>query len=185
MSVEGRDYWQFYPGPHDDESGDLGWVAATNREGTAVLVPIALECPPAERPLTSTQIAALEHLEALACFGPTELILEGNVICSTLHGDYIIGGPMLHGMRSCNLDGRFSLYGEAVTSLLGDDSVVETVVDHDFGLMRVQGHFDDAGALRCGRIPFGTSPGPPGHSDPTSIMQCRQLFVVSTVEPLP
>jgi hypothetical protein len=176
-----RQFWQVHPGPYDDETNNLGWVAATTGDGVDALIPLQLDCPLVAEGLTAAQLDRLGRLGSLSCFGIEELTLVGNVVCTnTVVGDGVIGGPMLDSYIQCQLDGLLWLYGDEVRALIGD----RELTNEDMGAFQISGHFDDPGAQRCGRIPFGTDMGGARTPDPLSVITCRGLFVVSNLTPV-
>jgi len=177
--VKRDSYWQVARAS-GGTAGALGWIPQLI-DDELTLDPFQPECPTAF-PLSAADLVALGGLAALSCFGNSELTLSGLVNCSRITGDFVVGGaPFLDPNRSCNLDGEFTLTGNAVASLLDAPHVTDSAM----GRFLVRGHLDDAAAQNCGPIPFGTDPssaaGPP---EPGTVLACRQMFVVSTVTPL-
>jgi hypothetical protein len=177
--VKRDSYWQVVRAS-GGTAGALGWIPQLI-DDELTLDPFQPECPTAF-PLSAADLVALGSLEALSCFGNSELTLSGTVSCSLGSADLIVwGASYLNGQRICSLDDEFGLSGTPVTSLLDAPEAQPSIG----GRYLVRGHFDHPDAQNCFSIPFGTSPGtltaPP---EPPAVISCRQLFVVSTVTPL-
>jgi hypothetical protein len=180
MTRKKMNYWQVYDGPRQD--GLIGWIPQLSKED-ANLEPYQPNCP-TEFPLTDESFAGLgaDDGSVLVCFGDTELTLSGEVTCRRdAPGDFVIGGASFFDVeRLCYFgqQSKVGLYGNEVFELLEAPRS-----DLIAGRYLVRGHFDDAEAQGCRVIPFGTDPvfTPSDEGDPGSILNCRQMFVVSTV----
>ena len=177
MTRKKMNWWQVYDG--NGPEGLIGWIPQLSKEELN-LQPYQPNCP-TEFPLTPESFADLGMGEALTCFGNTELTLNGEVTCiRDAPGDFVVGGASFFDVeKRCSLgDGALGLFGRVAWDLLESPPA-----DSVTGNYLVRGHFDDAEAQGCHVQPLGPPDGfdPAVAGDPGSIMDCRQLFVVSTV----
>jgi hypothetical protein len=177
ITIEGTDYWQIYPSNdfYQLNSSPLGWAAASRADGTPNLAPYQPSCPSPDG-LTAGQLAALDGLERLACYGDRELTLSGALKCESGIADGFLAGPMLSSTTWCGLDDALGVFGPVVTGLVRDPHGTPVFR----GSYELKGHLDDPGAAFCHQVPFGTSLGgssDPG--DPGAIVECRMFFVVT------
>lgn len=157
--------------------GEIAFLVDGPQTGRATLVPFQLACPLADA-LSAAIIDSLGGLQALACFGDSEITLSGQVECNRGIADGGIGGaPYFDSNRRCVLDALLGVYGDAVTAILGLDLNMPRVS----GTFEVRGHMDDPGARGCGWIPVGVRLDSPTTPDPWAVVWCRQNFVVTTI----
>jgi hypothetical protein len=161
--------------------GDLAWYPATHQSGNPTLSPLALQCPDPNVPITGPAIGRFALSEGLACYGNREITLAGEIYCYSAIGDGGPGGaPWIDAHRFCQMDGVLVLFGEPVTSLIVDE------YEDVRGSFDVAGHFDDPASRGCSWRPIGVDviqPQFPG--EPSAVIMCRQMFVVTSVEPAP
>jgi len=176
----------------------FGWVASSDADGNAWIVPGELECPAA--PTTIEEVVAISRVIRLACFSGQTLSLDAYL------------SPVTGG-RGCapGYDVTPSWFGCAIQFLQATATEVEAQgpelpahMHPDAGTcgyggrspdscpyvpyighwIEVEGHFDDAAATACEAHPWaGTSyvDNPP---DPELVVyQCREAFVVSSISP--
>jgi hypothetical protein len=164
-------YWQLYPST-TTQTTPLGWLP-TFADGEVNLEVLQPVCPAADG-ITAAQVASLEPIERVSCYGDRELTLRGTLTCNFGVADGVLAGPMLNSNTWCSMDGLMNVYGSVVTA-------VPSPFSNLTGSYEVRGHFDDPGAQECYETPFGTSLGgsqSPG--DPGAIQQCRTFFVVTS-----
>jgi hypothetical protein len=179
--AHGFDWWEVQVEYKPGLSPLFGWIHATDSAHQPTLVPFAPACPPADAPLDSRFMKDLGTLQALACFGPRELTVQGILSCHDAAVDPAVGGASwLPTNYDCSMEGQFYLDGPVVSGLLA--GVPGGVV----GRYEVRGHFDDPEASACSWIPFGTTLlSPSGRADLGAVIACRQSFVVTAVTKLP
>lgn len=175
-----REFWQIHPGPYNQDTKDLGWVAAADGDGTAALIPDNPDCPTSEPVIDADTVEPRGDALLLSCFGDESVTAEGDLYCTYGEIDTTIGGPIFDNERTCRIGG-FAAYGSAVTSLVDEG---QQHAERLIGRFRLTGHFDDPGAQSCGEIPFGTGGEGAHEPDPRSVMFCRTLFVVEDAVPL-
>ena len=174
----GDAYWEVADRAHPDNQQQFGWVPAV-RGFTPTLVPFVPVCPELDQ-LTAQALADLGDLQSLACFGATELTVQGELACHQMTINANIGGAsFMDDSRVCTLDGVLPVYGRVATAILDIDPRPAVVR----GTYQLTGHFDDPGAHSCGYIPLGFSIEVPRAGDPWPVLDCRTDFVVTFVEP--
>jgi hypothetical protein len=175
ITSDGYDWYQVMPSRVDylPSPYGVGWVAAGSRDGEAWIGPAAADCPPP----TVGQIAALSGLGALACFGNSQLELEGDL------GGCAARDPALSPAEPwptrCWLS-PFDCCPDVVPYPSGITVWNEAVLAHpsDAQPARVIGHFDDPAAAGCADVaPDGAGTVPTGWGT----FVCRTSFVVDEV----
>lgn len=154
------------------------------RSGDFLARPSAAVCSFDDRVVDVDTLTRMGGLAALGCFGDATLTLEGTVRCTPLVRDGGPGGPSwLDPYSGCALDEALALYGRPVTALL--EAGGPPPPDPVSGRYLVRGHFDDPEARTCSMLPIGVSvTSPIGPPDPEAVLACRQMFVVTDVQPL-
>jgi hypothetical protein len=166
------DFWYLW-----DQHDLLGTFSDAEQHQGGWLMPVALECPSAEGVLDAASVIALTGIERIACFGDREITLRGDLYCFFGVGDGGPGGaPWISAYEFCELDRGLPIYGEAVTNLITnmyEDVHAEVIAT---------GHFDDPAARGCRMRPIGVDEIEPRFPrDPRAVMQCRQMFVATSV----
>jgi hypothetical protein len=176
--ASGADFWEVADQANPARNGQqFGWVPAL-RGLTPALVPYVPECPDVEQ-LTAQALSDLGGLQALVCFGSTDLTLTGELACTQVSADSNVGGaPYLDGTRACQVDQMLNVYGKVATGILNVDPRPPVVR----GNYQLTGHFDDPGAQTCGYIPLGLPLDIPRAGDPWPVLACRSDFVVTSLE---
>jgi hypothetical protein len=161
-------YAWFFVMPFD--SGPVGWVAASGRDGEAWLGLRSLRCP--ATPLDGEDVLELGAFGGLACFGANEIRLIGNVRCVLGDGDLPFTGPYwLSATGTCTFD----LGGQTLRVLDGGIGGLPLPMT---GRVSLAGHFNDPEASTC-----RWALGPPAPDPIAVVTSCRALFVATSMDP--
>jgi hypothetical protein len=176
--ASGADFWEVANQAEPARNAQqFGWVPAL-RGLTPALEPFVPTCPDVEQ-LTAQALSDLGGLQALTCFGSTDLTLTGELACTQVNAASNVGGaPYLDGTRACQVDQVLNVYGKVATGILNIDPRPAVVR----GNYQLTGHLDDPGAQTCGYIPLGFPLDVPRSGDPWPVLACRADFVVSALE---
>ena len=118
LVAAGIEYWQVADYPIPGCCAPFGWVRALTRSREVTIEPFETRCPDTSKPLASGEVARLDGLGQLACFGRTELQLRGALYCGrpTVDGPaFLTGTGWVMDQIMCNLDETFPVHGSAVT----------------------------------------------------------------------
>lgn len=179
VTADGYDWYQVAPFPPDlnDVQPDhprFGWLAAAGRDGEQWIAPWSGTCPEA----SVNGIRFVQGPVALACFGSSDLTLEGMVdTCES--GGEIGASPAWLYESGCALvpyDYQEGLIGGIYMREETDISAPR----EQGAAIRVVGHFDDPAADGCIVTNAGSEPTPPE----LVVLRCRTEFVVTEVTPI-
>jgi hypothetical protein len=178
VEADGYDWYQVMPSNLDylPTPYGVGWVAAASKEGESWIGPAQPACPEP----TLEAVASLSGLGALACYGDTELSLEGE-LGGCVARDAALS-PAEQWPTQCFLT-PFDCCPNVVPYPSGVAVWNEAVLSHPFDpqASRVIGHFDDASAAGCvDAARDGAAPVPAGWGT----FVCRTAFLVTEVVPL-
>jgi hypothetical protein len=178
VTADGYDWYQVMPSNVDylPTPYGVGWVAATGKDGELWIEPAQPDCPEP----TLESVATLSGLGALACFGDTELALEGDLGGCAARDDE--QSPSEPWPTMCWLS-PFDCCPDVVPYPSGIVVWNEAVLSNAFEPQPslVGGHFDGAPAADCvDAARDGAGPIPAGWGT----YVCRTSFVVTTVAPL-
>ncbi len=156
----------------------VGWIQEAAANGATNLEPVGPDCP-AAAPRTAAELPK-ESWFRLACFGSSQLELEGSIRCEIGIAELSIqGASWIDGGRWCVLDDALRLNGEPATALLGEQPQGTIQERHV-----VRGHFDDPESTHCVGTSFGVGIGTnTGPGEPAAAAICRTSFVVDEVLP--
>ena len=181
VAADGYDWYQAMPSSPDylPTPYEPGWVAAGSKEGEAWIGPAEISCP---SPSTES-ISELAAVAALACYGSTQLVLEGN-FGGCAPGDPALAMAAEIWTTTCWLE-RFDCcpnvvpYPSGLPVRLG--AGMAAVPPGIAQPSRLTGHFDDASSDSCLDVaPEGAGPFPPGWGQ----YICRTGFTVTEIVPL-
>jgi hypothetical protein len=161
---------------------ELIWIPST--DGIRPLVRVVDATCPEGHP-SVVELLAMQPLERLACFGGDEVVLDpaiaelaaddGNV--SEIDGtpDWLARFSLWRLFGAGGPDGLDGSLPIAIAPSLGDAIPTGT-------WLSVRGHFDDPAAAGCQRT-YPAEWGLPSEPHAVQVLQCRELFVVTGIEP--
>ncbi|MEO6578165.1 MAG: hypothetical protein ABIO99_04620 [Candidatus Limnocylindria bacterium] len=153
----------------NDECGLIGWVATPISDADPVLQESAVSCP--SSPMSADALAAVHPLEALHCYGRSEIEVTG--VVDRRDGEY--DGPyrfspdwLAHPFTPALLRAGIGFHPVPDASLDVPDQGDE---------VRVRGHFEDANATSC-RVSAAPDAGDIELPQPARVvLDCRATFV--------
>jgi hypothetical protein len=174
IAADGVDWWQVLPLADYNEDLRLGWLPALRLDGSPTLTPAQPFCPSLGNQLTPRTLTVIGSLDALACFGGSDIAFEAVVDCSAAIVDSSVGGADWIA-SDCHADHDLpvGISASVAKAMFGDRFIHELVS----GGFEVRGHFHDPQADNCFRDPMN----PP---DIPSVIACRQQFVLTAFEPV-
>lgn len=170
---DGRDWYLVTPLARPGETDRaIGWVPATDEEGSATLESAAAACP-ADATLAS--VLALHPYERIVCFGDGPIQLRGPVVlCGIADGPLIFEPEWLSGLSGCGIalddSGERALIVRSPPGQPGFDPA---------GAKVVTGHFSDAAAATCSVR--SADPAYPAPEPALAVLDCRTQFVLDSV----
>ncbi len=153
----------------NDVCGLIGWVATPVAEEEPVLEEASVSCP--SSPMSAEALAAVPALDALHCYGRSEIQVTGVVDLS--EGEY--DGPyrysptwLAHPFTTAVLRGGIAFHPLPDASLETPEQDAE---------VRVRGHFEDPAATSC-RVTAAPDAGDLEVPQPArAVLDCRATFV--------
>jgi hypothetical protein len=173
-TVDGVDWWQVLPLADYNEDLRLGWLPALRIDLSPTLTPAQPLCPSLGNQLTPRTLTVIGPLDALACFGGSDIAFEAVVDCSAAIVDSSVGGADWIA-SDCHADHDLpvAISASLAKAMFGDRFIHEFVS----GVFQVRAHFHDPQADNCFYDPVNAPEIP-------SVVACRQLFVLTAFEPV-
>jgi len=177
VEADGYDWYQVMPSilEYLPTPYGVGWVAAAGKDGEPWIGPATPACPAP----TLESVASLSGLGALACFGGSDLSLEGDLGGCVARDEG--QSPAEPWPTSCSLM-RFDCCPNVVPYPSGIIVWNEAVLSQPFERQpaRVSGHYDNGGAGCADAAREGAGPVPAGWGT----FVCRTSFLVAEVTAL-
>jgi len=141
-----------------------GWSPLVDTTGTRYLAEASGPCPAS--PMTAEQLGAITLTDGFpACYGRSEISIEGELSCSAEPDPWMVGASWLAG-GVCRLDAPFSVYG--------------LPADLAPGRYVVTGRFDDPESAAC-----RAADGDAGEDARLmAVLACRRGFVATAAMPV-
>ena len=156
----------------------IGYVATPIEVGDPWIEQVEIDCPTS--PMTAESLGALHGLEALHCFGNSEIVVTGTVDppCCASNSPYAFTpewlGPQFAVLINAGAGNHIPFHGHPDADL--DEPTPGDVV-------RVTGHYEDPAATTCRAT---VNPDAPDETEPLNpalvVLNCRSTFVWTDYE---